>query len=171
MESYSEDLIKVRVTVTSVKNFIRLTIAIFLVLIGLMATWVSGGLLLPLACILLVISYFLVKKKSLEYEYTFTTGKLDIDVITNKKRRKRAVSIDFDSVIYMAPEESESINQLLEKEDKIKRLDYSSHEPSDNKYSILLNYRGRFTNLVIEPSEKTLELMKLSAYKKVEIEK
>lgn len=47
--------------------------------------------------------FFLKQKEYVEYEYVFTNGDVDIDIIMAAKKRKRLVSFDTKSVTAMAP--------------------------------------------------------------------
>ena len=133
-ESYSEDLIRVkRGTVT----MLRLVGAVLVLSCGLSVISVSI-MLMPLMVAMWIFAFWLLKPQALEYEYTFTTGSLEIDKIVNMSRRKHVMTIDFKAVQMIA-----------------------------RVYSVLVNKNGNFMEILIEPSDKTLELMKQYGHRKV----
>ena len=102
--------------------------------------------------------YFVVRMQKIEYEYTFTSGDLDIDQLTGDFRRKRRMSIKSDTVLMVAPEKSE---YLLEyKNGNYKEYDFSRHDPqSTGRYVIVGQFKSEPVRVIFEPNEKMLNNM------------
>lgn len=104
-------------------------------------------------------AYYLLQRTNLEYEYIFTNGDLDIDVIYSKAKRKSALNIkakDFDIVARMNDKKFEHEFTRFEKV-----LDFSSGKVKDNTYVAILSHEGKRTKMIFEPNEKILEGMKM----------
>lgn len=162
-ESYSEDLIRVRRGTVTV---LRLIYAIMLLSGGLSVIWVSI-MLMPLLVFMWLCAFWMLKPQSMEYEYTFTTGTLEIDKIVNKSKRKHVMTIDFKAVQAVAPYNSEEIKNAKQNEAKAKVKNFTSQREDARVYSMLVNKSGSFMEILIEPSDKTLELMKQYGHRKV----
>ena len=109
-----------------------------------------------------IFAFWLLKPQALEYEYTFTTGSLEIDKIVNMSRRKHVMTIDFKAVQVI-----DEINKAKENEAKTKVKNFTSQREDARVYSVLVNKNGNFMEILIEPSDKTLELMKQYGHRKV----
>ena len=95
----------------------------------------------------------LCRNYSLEYEYIFTNGQLDIDVIKGKARRKSMASISCKNIEYMAPYNGEN-NSNRSTIDAI--YDYSRR----GKYYIDYTQGGVPYRLLFQPPEKILTNIK-----------
>lgn len=165
-ESYSEDLIRVkRGTVT----MLRMVAAVLCLSCGLSVISVSI-MLMPLMVAFWIFAFWLLKPQALEYEYTFTTGSLEIDKIVNMSSRKHVMTVDFKAVQVIAPHGSEQVKQAKANEGKVKVKNFTSQREDARVYSVLVNKNGSFMELLIEPSDKTLALMKQYGHRKVFLE-
>lgn len=90
---------------------------------------------------------------SVEYEYIFTNGQLDVDVIYGKLKRKSLVSLLCRNIEYMAPFNGENMSERRVI-DTI--YDYSRR----GKYYIDYSQGGERLRLLIQPPEKILENIK-----------
>ncbi len=95
MDVFFEQIIKMKIT-GKAKVLLALMIALDIVIVAVLGiiTWIID----PRICLLIVIaviygSYKLFSKVSVEFEYIFTNGDLDVDRITAKSSRNRVVSI------------------------------------------------------------------------------
>ena len=88
-----------------------------------------------------------------EFEYSFTNGDLDIDVIYNRSRRKRVVMIDTKKLLAM--------EKVLSKEQAAKGyakvLDLSSGAASEGLYGLVYEIDHKKTRIFIEPNESILK--------------
>lgn len=99
-------------------------------------------------------AYILNGRLKKEYEYSFTNGELDIDVIYNRSSRKRIFNghvRDFELMAHVDDQNHKnSLNTASE------RLDYSTGIPSGRSYNFLTNYKGKRVAIIIEPNEEML---------------
>lgn len=103
-----------------------------------------------------IVIYFTVilrRNYSVEYEYIFTNGQLDVDKISGKMKRKSLVSLLCKNIEYMGP-----ITHDMTCDREI--ID-TIYDPSRRgKYYIDYTQGGKKFRLLIQPPEKILENMK-----------
>lgn len=92
------------------------------------------------------------RRFSVEYEYTFTNGTLDIDVIYGKTTRKSVVSLACRNITYMGPLKSREFD-----EDSV--IDVIYNENRRGKYVIDCKVQGKQTHILIQPPQKLLDYM------------
>lgn len=90
---------------------------------------------------------------SLEYEYIFTNGQLDIDVVKGKARRKSVISINCKNITYMAPYNG---NNLSDRE----VIDVIHDEKRRGKYYADFTQGGVSYRILFQPPEKILSNIK-----------
>ena len=98
-------------------------------------------------------TWFFLKNFSVEYEYIFTNGQLDIDIILGRSRRKNMVSLICRNIEYMAPLTSENTSSR-------KVYDAIYDERRRGKYYIDFSQNGEACRLLFQPPEKILMNMK-----------
>ncbi len=91
-----------------------------------------------------------------EYEYAYTSGNFDIDVIKNKTKRKRVFSGYVEEFEVMAPIDDA---QHLAMYDSLKIKDFSSGIKKENTYVFVAVYKGKKRKFVIEPCSEILKAM------------
>ena len=134
-------------------------------ILKLVAIW-SGAVLLSaalsvfvpyigvmLAVLVIWGAIFLSGRLNQEFEYSFTNGDLDIDVIYNRSRRKRIVTIDTKKLLAM--EKVQNKEQAAKGYDKV--LDLSSGTESDALYGLVYDLDHKKTRIFIEPNESILK--------------
>lgn len=90
-----------------------------------------------IALVVISVIIFLIKRAMLvEYEYIFTNGELEIDIIYEMKRRRKAVLFDMKDIEIMARENSDYIKNFNNIPKKQKKL-YNKNE--ENIFSIVLS--------------------------------
>ncbi|MBQ7792733.1 MAG: hypothetical protein IJ367_04520 [Clostridia bacterium] len=89
---------------------------------------------------------------SLEYEYVFTNGVLDIDVIKGRARRKRLVSIPCRKI-----ENMEKLRHGYHSDRKVINAIYDEHR--SGKYVVTFSDNGVMTDVYFQPPEKLLQNM------------
>ena len=133
-----------------------------LIIFGVFALFIVLSLLIRIPVIVLLITaaagygaYILLNRLNREYEYSFTNGELDIDVIYNKSSRKRVFSgyvKDFEIMAHVEdPSHFNSFNSASE------RLDYSTGVVTDRSYIFLANYKSQRVAIIIEPNDTMLD--------------
>ena len=90
---------------------------------------------------------------SIEYEYIFTNGQLDIDVIKGKAKRKSVLSIAVRNIEYMAPYNGVNMSEREE-------INVIHDEKRRGKYYADFSQDGTAYRLLFQPPEKLLENMK-----------
>lgn len=102
--------------------------------------------------------YYLVRFQKIEFEYTFTSGDLDIDQLSGDIKRKRKLELSKDDIEMVAPEKSESLD--VYKNGKFKLYDFSKNIPqSKDRYVIIGKIKNERIKVVFEPNEKLLDNM------------
>ena len=86
---------------------------------------------------------------SLEYEYVFTNGVLDIDVIKGRSRRVNLVSVPCRRIEYMGP-----VSKNYQSPHKVINAMYD--ENRSGKYVITFSNHGVATDILFQPPEKLL---------------
>ncbi|MBQ7264869.1 MAG: hypothetical protein IJS61_02100 [Firmicutes bacterium] len=117
---------------------------------------------ITLAAILLgLIIFFAVKKikeLNVEYEYCYTDGILDIDIIKNKAKRKQVFSGNVEEFEIMAPIDEKQRMSLYS---SLPLQDFSSAVKKENTYVFVATYKGKKKRYVIEPQEDILKAMRV----------
>ena len=103
-------------------------------------------------------AFFLNGYLKVEYEYIFTNGELDIDVIYNRSRRKRLFSTSVKSFEIMAHVDDMNHAGSFNRAHEIH--DYSSGVKGPNTYAFLANYNNKQLKVIIEPNEKMMDAIK-----------
>lgn len=150
---FKEQLIKRKTTTTD--RLIK-----FAAVFGVVLIFLFSMLLVPMLAPVITIAaafgvYVLTGKLNKEYEYTFTNGELDIDVIYNKSSRKRVFTGEVKDFEIMAHVDDQNNKNSLTAASE--RLDYSSGVPSDRSYAFLTNYNSKRVAIVIEPNDDMLD--------------
>ncbi|MBO5930355.1 MAG: hypothetical protein J6Q27_03560 [Clostridia bacterium] len=86
---------------------------------------------------------------SLEYEYIFTNGVLDIDVIKGRATRKQLISVSCRKIEYMGP-----VTGVKPSQNAVVNAMYDESRPG--KYVITFSNGGQKTDLYLQPPEKLL---------------
>ena len=112
-------------------------------LIGFTALFfVAGIMITPIfliaGLVLAVVSYVLIPRMDLEFEYLYVNGELDIDKIMSKQKRKKCGSYDMNLMEIMAPSNSHALDSYKNKQGaKVK--DYTSGKPDVPSYMLVFN--------------------------------
>lgn len=158
MDMFTEVLLKRK------RSFKEYLIIVPLAIIGVIATlayyiflsasFIFGGVGLAAVVLMWWGIYLLYSKNNLEFEYTVTNSDVDIDMIIAKRKRKRLISFAAKDIQMMAP-----IEQLGE-ERFDKEIDASAHDERFDVYFIDVKTRMGRTKILINPSEKMLNILK-----------
>ena len=118
----------------------------------------SLWILIPIfAALIILLALRLISNLNKEFEYCYTEGNLDIDVIINKKRRKRVFSGYVEEFEVVAP-----INdgQHLAMYDSLKEKDFSSGSRGSSTYAFVAVYKGKKRKFVFEPCDEIIKAMR-----------
>lgn len=94
-----------------------------------------------------------IKELNREYEYAYTNGALDIDVIMNREKRKNVFSGMVSEFEIMAHIDDKEHLALY---DKLPVSDFSSGEVLGNTYVFVTTYKGKRKKFIFEPREDIL---------------
>lgn len=100
-----------------------------------------------------------------EYEYSLTNNELDIDVIYNKQRRKRLISIDMKQINVMASIKDDKYTHEIARGQKV--IEASDGDSKQNTYAIVYGHNGQTLKILVTPNEEMLNLLQRQAPNKV----
>lgn len=151
---FNEQLIKRKQTLKDTAIRVCLIILVILILI------LSFSLIGPQLGVIVTAAAgfgaaYLMSFFKVEYEYVFTNGELDIDVIYNQSRRKRIFSAHVNDIEIMAHAEDRNHESEFANFQDLK--DYSTGEITPNTYMFMINYKSKRTKVIIEPNEKMMK--------------
>ena len=164
MELYSEHIVAKKKSVKEV----LISFAIFLVTAfivgaaGVVIFMPYGGLVFVGTVGIVAGSYYLITRFNVEYEYILTNDSLDIDLIINRKKRKRIITVSVKTFDFLAPV---GIDEFADKEKAsvTRSINAASSADSENAYFALFSKDGQKIKLIFEPTEKMLESFKIYA--------
>lgn len=112
-------------------------------LIGVTALCVVSGILIsPIfligALVFGILSYVLIPRLDLEYEYLYVNGELDIDKIMSKQKRKKCATYDMNTLEILAPSNSHALDSFRNKQG-LKVKDYTSQNEKVPSYTLIFN--------------------------------
>lgn len=134
----------------------RLTKSLILTLIIVLAVivFVFFPTFLPFIVILAVLAYlFVLPRFNVEYEYTILQQDLDIDIIYNKSKRKSVNTFDLREAELIAPASSSRVNNFK----TTSTIDYSTQNPSDKPYAIIIPLNQNLNKILIQPDEAMIQ--------------
>jgi hypothetical protein len=152
---FKEQIVKRKATKKDTLMRVGLVLAVFVVFF--VSSVFLGGLGIYVAFAAGYGAYLLMGRLNVEYEYSFTNGELDIDIIYSKTRRKRLFSSHVNEIEEMAHTEDKT--HMGDFPQHAETKDYSSGDPAVSKYAFLLNQNGKTTKVVWEPNETMLKAL------------
>ena len=162
---YTEVLVKKQQTG---KDKVIKGVLIFFTVLFAAAGIMMNPLILLLALVLGIVDYIFIPKLSVEFEYLYVNGELDIDRIYSQSRRKRAASYELSNMEILAPYQSHQLDSY-KKNQSIKRYNYSSgiegqgHKP----YALVISKDNTKQMVIYEPDEGMLKDIRNRAPRKV----
>lgn len=140
-------------------------------LIGGTAVCVAAGImffppLLIAAVVLGVVTYLMLPRFDLEFEYLYVNGEIDIDKIMGKQKRKRCASYDVETMEILAPSNSHALDSYKNNRD-IRVKDYTSLDPQVPSYSLVFNQDNKRELVKLELNEKVISDIRRIAPRKV----
>ena len=156
---YTEQLVKRKTPVSS------LLIAGLLIL----ATVLSLGLifvmpiLILIPVVLIIADVFIIRGMSLEYEYLYVNGNLQIDKIIAKSRRKTIIDMNINELEVLAPKGAAELRQYQ----GVKAKNYGSRTNPSGSYEMIYVQSGVKKHIIFEPNSVIVDGMKMLAPRKV----
>ena len=128
--------------------------------------FLSGiGIWLILGLVFMGVSYFVLPKLAIEYEYVFCDGQVDFDRISGGAKRKTVLRVDFDKLVVVAPKNSHALDGYAH--DGVIVKDFSSLDEKARVYGMVISGGEKPTLIYFEPNEKMLTAMKQKAPRKI----
>lgn len=167
MDIYSETLVTKKYSKSEkakIKKYLAASIIVptLLILVVPYAAWaIKLPILMWVSLIIcgafLIYVYLTLKKMLCEYEYIITNDNLDFDVIINKKKRERLISIDIRTIEEIDRyDESKFIGSNF---DEIIHAERDS-DGHDNFYLIVSHPKRKRVQVIFTPDQKMLEATK-----------
>ena len=123
----------------------------------------ASPLMLVVAIVFGVASYFAYMNADIEYEYLYLDKEISIDKVLAKSRRKKAAVYSVEKMEVLAPVKSYHLDAYRNRE--LKTIDYSSGEADDkNKYMMV--YEGN-VKVILEPNAEMVKAIQSVAPRKV----
>ena len=167
MDSFLEYMIKQKKT----KKVICESIAVIFaaILMSFVITFVflfiipqAISILPILIFIMFYLAYRIIASFDVEYEYILTSGELDIDKITNKKRRKRLLTVHCKTFTAFAKVGSgEYANE--ENSDFTRVISANANSSSYDDYFAVFYLNGQKMKLIFNPTQKMIDVFKVYA--------
>ena len=127
--------------------------------ISLTAGYLAGPVIMIAAALAV---WILWRRAYREYEYIFTDGTLDIDIIFNRSSRKHVASFDVKQARLIAPSDDEKNKALIE--GKYEKTIYAgAGEITPSTYVLLGQLGDKTCKLYFDPTEELLKAIKHSA--------
>ena len=109
------------------------------------------------------------RRAAKEYEYIYTDGTLDIDVIYGKASRRHLVSFDLRKVELIAPALDPQVHAAIEKDKTSKKLLAIPDQPDQDTYVILGTYMKDMYVVYFQPEEELKRYIRRYAPRKAKI--
>lgn len=157
MDLFCEYLVKKKSTSDKLKRAaLILACVIFCIVIAYVSFFKVRALVSAMPILIAAAIYGTVifgRNFSIEYEYVFTNGVLDIDVIKGRARRERLITVPCKKIEYMGP-----LPRNYQTSNAVIDAIYDESRPG--KYVVTFSDRGKKTDLYFQPPEKLLQNMK-----------
>lgn len=157
-ESYIEQMIKQK---TTMPTMVKKAAISLLILLGILLCWISIAAF-PLFLGLVALAVVLLKRTSLEYEYLYYAGDIDIDKIMGRQKRKRVLSTNIKDLEVLAPTGSVELQRYQD----LKVLDCSTNTGNPT-YEMVVMIKGQKTRVKFEPKEQIVDGMRMYDPRKV----
>ncbi len=167
MDLFCEFLVKKKSISDKLKRIaLNLACTVFCALVFLLSFFKFHMLISAMPLIIAAAIYGTVifgRNFSVEYEYVFTNGVLDIDVIKGRARRVPLTSVPCRKIEYMGP-----LPRNYQTNNEVIDAIYDEKRPG--KYVVTFTNNGKKTDLYFQPPEKLLLNMKKYNPKNIHIE-
>ncbi|MBQ6894005.1 MAG: hypothetical protein IJN40_00760 [Clostridia bacterium] len=167
MDSFMEYMIAEKQTAKTVFKkigiyFAALIITFISFIVMMMFPSALIGMMPMVIVLIFYIAYRINTSFDVEYEYILTNGELDVDKITNKKRRKRLMTIHCKSFTAFAKVGDEEF--LSEENGEFARvIDASAKSSSIEDYYAVFYKNGQKIKLIFNPTQKMIDSFRMYA--------
>lgn len=149
MDNYYEQLVTSKETPKYI--LARLGMIISAITAGFYLMVVNWIFMLTFAVIAIIL-YFVKRKSFVEYEYIFTNGDIDVDIIYEKIKRKTVFNFSVKDIELLAPANSDEVKNFSGTPKKVAKF-YPSTS-NERIYVAMVNKGGKKYKLLFVPNEK-----------------
>lgn len=149
MDNYYEQLVRSKETPKYIVA--RLGMIIFAVAAGF-NLMVTKWLFALIFGIIALISFFIKKMSFVEYEYIFTNGDIDVDIIYDQNKRKRVFNFAVKDIELLALANSDEVKNFSGNPGKVLKCYPSTSK--EKVYAAMINKAGKRFRLIFVPNEK-----------------
>lgn len=167
MDSFMEYMIAEKQTAKTIFKkigiyFAALVITFISFIIMMMFPSALIGMLPMVIVLIFYIAYRINTSFDVEYEYILTNGELDVDKITNKKRRKRLMTIHCKSFTAFAKVgDKEFLSE--ENGEFVRVIDASAKSSALEDYYAVFYKNGQKIKLIFNPTQKMIDSFRMYA--------
>ena len=123
-----------------------------------------------LVCAMWYFCYILIRRQSMEFEYIFTNGELEVDAIYAKSTRRTLVSVRVTDIIHCARRDDARYEKNYDDVPAhLLLINATSNAPGAKVYYADFMYNAERTRLLFEPNKKILDMMKKYNPKRIHI--
>ncbi|MDO4632480.1 MAG: DUF6106 family protein [Eubacteriales bacterium] len=163
---YSEEIVKKNPSAKD--RLLKVLLPALTVVSAAMALFTGLNLLLLVLTIALIVADALViPRLSVEYEYLYVNGELDVDKIMSKQKRKRVYSMEVSELELMAPTSSHALD--YHNQQSIKTYDFSSGSADAETFTMIVMKDKERERVIFEPNETMKKDMKRLAPREVQL--
>lgn len=157
MDVYYEHITEIRKT----PRDIAFLIVLWLLVVGFcVVAFLFIGVLNPLFIILCVAAVyggiFFTKKLNVEFEYIFTNGEVDVDMITAKSDRKRMTTFNAKDIVRV---EKYNRENPLSKRENIEKANVYCNKDDNDLYTLLIKRRNEEFCVTLQLDEQFRDRM------------
>lgn len=161
-----EELVEVLV---KCKKNILLTVGMLLLYIicGLVALYglFTGNMIVVLVGVAIGFGgYALGSKSSVEYEYTYCSKEIDVDVIYSQIKRKKVTTIDLSKMEALVRVNSSKMNEFNNRQFIVKDFSSKKADHADEVYALIYDDNIKY---LIEPGERMLNAISYVCPRKI----
>lgn len=128
-----------------------------IVILGYQVLILAGPVVLMVVALMI---WILWRRVAQEYEYVYTEGNLDIDVVYSRSTRKSLFSLDLRKAILIAPYDSAQAEKIMPGYKFDKKVYATKGAPTDGTYVIIAEYLSKQYLVYFEPDERILAAIK-----------
>ena len=164
--TFKEYMVKQKKTTKDI--LAQAAILFFSIVIVSLAVAVGGTLLGTVSLVgVILVGGYLFTMFNREYEYILTESELDIDVVYNRSRRKRVITVNLKKMDLIAAVDDERYKNEIQTKNIAKVINASDNSNDKNTYVILGETQFGISKIIISPSEDFLDEMHKQAPNKV----
>lgn len=98
--------------------------------------------------------------RSIEYEYIVTNSIFEADKVINKSSRAPIIDVDMKDIIFLGKLNNPKLTGYKH-EAIVKDVSNIKNKNDDEKYTFIVTYKDKKTQVIFEPNEAVLELFKM----------